>query len=382
MTLVSLTGCFPLTRVDRNDALEMGQNLLDTHFGVQVNSIQGEGKFKDDDTLYRLLEDSELSALNGGAITRCEPREAVECAEDLRKMIMKMHAAFLSKDGKVVDYKGMKNSLEFEHYRRMAQELQRVSMVGLSREQTLAFFINIYNAMVMHGHIDRGPPTTLWQRYKFFNTVKYLIGGFEYSLQDMENGVLRGNNKGVGMLTKPFKSLDPRLVVALDKTEPLIHFALVYGARSCPPIKTYTSEVSQMPDEFISTRTHPCPPIKTYTSEVSQMPDEFISTPTHPCPPIKTYTLKAVMEQLNEAAEAFLDDDESCTVDRDSKVVRLSMIFKWYRKDFGSSDQQVLEWVYAHMPEADKKKALRQLLSDKKFKVKYLKYDWTSNSKI
>lgn len=33
---------------------------------------------------------------------------------------------------------------------------------------------------------------------QFFNTVRYIIGGHAYSLQDIENGVLRANRKGVG----------------------------------------------------------------------------------------------------------------------------------------------------------------------------------------
>ena len=33
---------------------------------------------------------------------------------------------------------------------------------------------------------------------QFFNTVRYIIGGQSYSLQDIENGVLRANRKGVG----------------------------------------------------------------------------------------------------------------------------------------------------------------------------------------
>lgn len=79
--------------------------------------------------------------------------------------------------------------------------------------------------------------------FQFFNTVKYIIGGQEYSLQDIENGVLRGNKKGVGMIMRPFGKSDPRLKVALEEHEPLIHFGLVCGAKSCPPIKTYTAEV-------------------------------------------------------------------------------------------------------------------------------------------
>lgn len=44
-----------------------------------------------------------------------------------------------------------------------------------------------------------------------------------------------------GMIFRPFGSDDPRLKVALETAEPLIHFALVCGAKSCPPIKTYSA---------------------------------------------------------------------------------------------------------------------------------------------
>lgn len=46
------------------------------------------------------------------------------------------------------------------------------------------------------------------------------------------------------MFSKPFSKSDPRLKVALETHEPLIHFALVCGAKSCPPIKTYSADVS------------------------------------------------------------------------------------------------------------------------------------------
>lgn len=48
---------------------------------------------------------------------------------------------------------------------------------------------------------------------QFFNYVSYLIGGEVFTLQDIENGVLRGNRKGVAQLLKPFSKNDPRLKV-------------------------------------------------------------------------------------------------------------------------------------------------------------------------
>ena len=40
----------------------------------------------------------------------------------------------------------------------------------------------------------------------------------------------------------PFGKNDPKLSFALDSVEPRIHFALNCGAKSCPPIKTFTTE--------------------------------------------------------------------------------------------------------------------------------------------
>ena len=73
------------------------------------------------------------------------------------------------------------------------------------REDKLAFFINIYNALVIHGNIERGTPTNTYQRYKFFSTVSYNIGGQNFTLNDIENGILRGNKPR--LLESNFKEL-------------------------------------------------------------------------------------------------------------------------------------------------------------------------------
>ena len=65
-----------------------------------------------------------------------------------------------------VDYKGIGASVEFNRYVRLTKELQRVDILATTREEKLAFFINIYNALVIHANIVRGPPDNLWQRYK------------------------------------------------------------------------------------------------------------------------------------------------------------------------------------------------------------------------
>uniref|UniRef100_A0A8B9R3S4 Uncharacterized LOC103034156 n=1 Tax=Astyanax mexicanus TaxID=7994 RepID=A0A8B9R3S4_ASTMX len=238
---------------------------------------------------------------------------ATEPSEALRNLILKLYSDYLSADGKSVDYKSMSQSPCFEHYCELAVQLQRVELMSLSREEKLAFFINVYNALVIHGNLRLGFPKNVWQRYRFFNYVSYLIGGEVFTLQDIENGVLRGNRKGVAQLLKPFSKSDPRLQVALPDAEPLIHFALNCGAKGCPPIKTYTPQ--------------------------------------------------GIDSQLRIAAEAFLKNDDGCMVDSVKGEVKLSQIFKWYKADFGGTDEKILSWVVDHMGSSQKKSSLKTLLS-------------------
>uniref|UniRef100_A0A8D0ALV1 Zgc:152951 n=1 Tax=Sander lucioperca TaxID=283035 RepID=A0A8D0ALV1_SANLU len=262
--------------------------------------------------------------------TTGETDGAAELSLLVRELILKLFSEHLSADGKSVDYKGMSVNPAFEHYCELAIQLQRVELLSLSREEKLAFFINIYNALVIHGYLRLGAPTNMWQRYRFFNYVSYLIGGEVFTLQDIENGVLRGNRKGVAQLLRPFSKTDPRLQVALPDAEPLIHFALNCGAKGCPPIKTYT-------------------------------PQDIDS-------------------QLRTAAEAFLENDDACMVDSGKREVRLSQIFKWYKADFGGTDEKLLKWVVEHMGDSPKKTSLQGVLSAGKTKVSFLPYDWSTNS--
>ena len=205
---------------DREKAVEMCRQLVERNFGHSLEKGK-QTEFRDDDSIYRLLEDDESTALNSGMSSDCEPRPAPQVAEELRRLILGLYNQFLSKDGKVkvmfydyttpaalirgqclltfspkcsaesragliqaativmliatfffcwsiqgVDYNGMAHSNEFGAYIKHTAELQRVKLEGMTREETLAFFINIYNALVIHANVVRGPPVNLWQRYK------------------------------------------------------------------------------------------------------------------------------------------------------------------------------------------------------------------------
>lgn len=78
----------------------MCRQLVERNFGHGVEKGK-ETEFKDDDSVYRLLEDDESTALNSGMSSVCEPRPAPEVAEDLRRSILALYSQCLSKDGRV-----------------------------------------------------------------------------------------------------------------------------------------------------------------------------------------------------------------------------------------------------------------------------------------
>lgn len=100
-------------------------------------------------------------------------------------------------------------------YLRTIEELQRVDLEPLSREEKLAFFINLYNMMAIHAILTMGFPARALERRTFFGDFKYVIGGCAYSLSTIHNGILRGNQRPPYNITKPFGQRDKRIKVKM-----------------------------------------------------------------------------------------------------------------------------------------------------------------------
>lgn len=117
----------------------------------------------------------------------------------------------VNEDGapKPIDYKAVKKSKEYRHFVNTAVELQMVrygllnsnvktQLSALKNEKDLlCFFTNLYNILLFHVCIDRLHPASIsgnFQMNKSFKKCGYWIGGHKYSLFEIENGILRGNN--------------------------------------------------------------------------------------------------------------------------------------------------------------------------------------------
>jgi hypothetical protein len=98
-------------------------------------------------------------------------------------------------------------------------ELAAFDTSTLTGTEQLAFWINAYNASALHEVLQRYPvdsirPNTLGviPERSFFVDAKHVIGGQTYSLDGIENDVLR------------------------TLGEPRIHFAIVCASQSCPKL--------------------------------------------------------------------------------------------------------------------------------------------------
>jgi hypothetical protein len=73
--------------------------------------------------------------------------------------------------------------------------LHRITLHGRSSAELQAFFANVFNALALHAWcIDRWPvsPELLYPGCPCWRALRYSIAGFEYSLEDILTGILRG----------------------------------------------------------------------------------------------------------------------------------------------------------------------------------------------
>ncbi|HYB71651.1 MAG TPA: DUF547 domain-containing protein [Candidatus Bathyarchaeia archaeon] len=160
-------------------------------------------------------------------------------AEDLQRALLGVIGAFTRPDGRL-DYGCLRASPEWREAAARAGALHAVSLADLAgRPARLAFWINVYNAMVFHGIVALGVRRTVGEVRGFFARVSYRIGGFVLSADDVEHGILRANARHGRLRRRCFGRRDPRLALTVHPVDPRIHFAITCGAQSCPPVSAY-----------------------------------------------------------------------------------------------------------------------------------------------
>lgn len=264
------------------------------------------------------------------AVLRVDPAEVLNAgpAADrlpdpgraLKESANAMRAEAIDANTGQVDYRKLSQSEAYAAFRKLTLSLPSCSLEDLGEaEHQLAFWINAYNVLILDAVLHYSVEGSLLSDLGFFRRAAYNIGGFRFSADDIEHGILRGNRRHPYLPFAPFHADDPRRMMILKRFDARIHFALVCGAKSCPTISFYDGD-----------RIH---------------------------------------DQLEQAARTFIRGD-GARVEAERNTLWLSKIFQWYREDFGGVNQ-VFQIVS------------QQLGVDvDKMRIRYTPYDWSVNAKL
>jgi len=263
--------------------------------------------------------------LNGGEAADRVPQRGL--SQEMLAAVRELIARYADPETGRVSYGAIAGSPEYATYRKVAARLRDFDLLNLGDQgEKLAFWVNLYNTIVVDGVIALGVAESVQEVPGFFRKVAYRIGGRLFSPDAIEHGILRANVRPPHRLLRPFRAWDGRRAFSLRRVDPRIHFALVCGSRSCAPIRFYSRD--------------------------------------------------RVDEELTVAAVAFVNGPE-VEVDPRAGRVRLSRIFEWYAADFGGRDG-VLAFVARHLLDRQKRDFLET--GGDRVRVEYRPYDWGLNA--
>ncbi|XP_050218109.1 uncharacterized protein LOC126668919 [Mercurialis annua] len=123
----------------------------------------------------------------------------------------------------------------------LMNNLESVDLRFLTYHQKLAFWINMYNACIMHGFIQYGVPSTPEKLFTLMNKATLNIGGNTINAQAIEQYILRKPNSS-NKSEKDEKEGIVRKLYGLESMDPNVTFALCCGTRSSPAVRVYTGD--------------------------------------------------------------------------------------------------------------------------------------------
>ncbi|XP_040384256.1 uncharacterized protein LOC102718872 isoform X2 [Oryza brachyantha] len=144
-------------------------------------------------------------------------------------------------------------SYAITHYRLLVEQLERVDLSMSDTNIKLAFWINVYNSLVMHAYLAYGIPNSSLKRMALFHKAAYNIGGHAVTANSIEHALLCCRSPRIGRWFESILSTAMRkkcadekqlvqLKFGLPDCQPLALFALCTGASSDPMLKVYTAK--------------------------------------------------------------------------------------------------------------------------------------------
>lgn len=225
----------------------------------------------------------------------------------------------------LLDYSRLAGSAAYAEFRRLTRSLPGCDPLTLDgRQRQMAFWVNIYSALLIDSIIRFEVRGSILQQSRIFRRAAYRIAGLRFSAEVIEHGVLRANRPNPLTRLRALESNDRRAAYAPGEPDPRIHFALVCGARACPPIAFYSHQQLE--------------------------------------------------RQLDLASSNFINQGGARFDARQGDLL-LSPIFRWYRADFGGR-RGILEFIQRYSRDA----ALQDALNIGDLRMRFSNYDWRVNA--
>lgn len=223
------------------------------------------------------------------------------------------------------DYAGFAQSPEFAELRTAARALADFDCVALRIGLRLAFWLNVYNALVLHAVVARRAFAGVRTVRDFFTASQYMVGGHIFSLDEIEHGLLRINAARLAFGPKPLRRDGPRYALAPYIFDERVHFAMYSACRSSPALAAYRAE--------------------------------------------------GLPEALERATGDYLAAQVRLAADGRALVV--PRVFDWYAADFGGK-RGVLEFVLSRMRSDDIAAAAER--HGLRLRLRYADFDWSLNA--
>ena len=211
-----------------------------------------------------------------------------------------------------VDYSSLEEEKTVEKYVRWLETFDPKNLK--TRNEKLAFWINAYNMLTIYGVLSqlRKNPDFAKKGNQSIFQRFRFFWWTKYQIGGRKYSLYQIENK---ILRKKF-------------SEPRIHFALNCASQSCPLLKD------------------------------------------------GLYSAENLDQELDLAATLFIRSSKGAWLDRKNRILHLSPIFKWYKKDFEKSYGSIVEFVKRYLREEDRK-FMEGNLSE--IRISYQEYDWGLN---
>ncbi|KAF3432309.1 hypothetical protein FNV43_RR27049 [Rhamnella rubrinervis] len=133
-------------------------------------------------------------------------------------------------------------------FRILVEQLAKVNPIHLNCNERLAFWINLYNALIMHAYLAYGVPRSDLKLFSLMQKAAYTVGGHSFSAAAIEYVILKMkppvHRPQIALLLAlhKLKVSEEQRKFVIDTHEPLLAFALSCGMYSSPAVKIYTAK--------------------------------------------------------------------------------------------------------------------------------------------